>query len=197
MRLPDILTTLLINQNGTITSRDVAEAGISRTMLGKYVAGGLLEHVARGVYSAADAIPDELFALSRRCDRIVFSHTTAAFLHGIAERTPFDHTVSVRASQTVPSALRAEVKCFYVKDSFFDLGLSTATTQFGNLVPCYDLERTICDLIKYRSRIDEESFLATLRNYFRSRGKNLQRLGSYAEKLKIAKRVNAITELMQ
>lgn len=196
MRLPDALVELLITQNGTITSRDIAEVGISRTMLGKYVAGGLLEHPARGVYSAADAIPDELFALSRRCDRIVFSHTTAAFLHGIAERTPFDHTVSVRTSQTIPSAIRAEVKCFYVQDALYDLGLSTAMTQFGNPVPCYDLERTICDLIKYRSRIDEESFLATIKNYFKSTQKNLQRLGSYAGKLNIAKKANAITELM-
>lgn len=197
MRLPESITALLRRQNGTITSRDIAGAGISRTMLGRYVANGLLEHSSRGVYSATDKIPDELFALSRRCDRIVFSHTTAAFLLGIAERTPFDHTVSVRTSQTIPTALRAEVKCFYVKDAFYGLGLTTARTQFGNTVPCYNLERTVCDLIRYRSRIDEETFLATMKNYFRLQQKDLRRLGSYAETLKIAKRVHAIAELMQ
>lgn len=196
MKLPSSISSILERQNGTITSRDIAQAGISRTMLAKYVSSGLLDRSARGIYTATNAIPDELFALAKRCHRIVFSHTTAAFLHSISDRTPFDHTVSIPSSQTIPATLRAEVKCFYVKDDLYKLGLSSRLTQFGNSVPCYDLERTVCDLIRDRSRIGEEDFLAAIKNYFKSEEKNLQQLGRYAEKMKIAKKVNAIMELM-
>ena len=196
MRLPTSISSILERQNGTITSQDIARAGISRTMLGKYVSSGLLERSARGIYSSIDAIPDELLIIAKRCPRLVFSHTTAAFLHAISERTPFDHTISIPSSQTIPASLRAEVKCFYVKDDICLLGKISMMTQFGNAVPCDDLERTVCDLIRDRSRIGEEDFLAAIKNYFKSDKKNLQRLGSYAEKMKIAKKVNAIMELM-
>ena len=196
MKLPTSISSILEYQNGTITAQDIARTGISRTMLGNYVSSGLLERSARGIYTLANVIPDELFVLAKRCPRLVFSHTTAAFLHTISERTPFDHTVSIPSSQTIPASLRAEVKCFYVKDDLYQLGRTSMTTQFGNTVPCYDLERTICDLIRDRARIGDEDFLATIKNYFKSDQKNLQRLGSYAQKMKIAKKVNAIMELM-
>ena len=110
-----------------ITSRDVVALGLSRTMLGKYVQNGLLVRVSRGIYVVQAAIPDELFALAKQCDRFVFSHATAAFLHGISDRTPFEHTVSIRSSQTISRALRTKLACFYVKDAIFSLGQVTSS----------------------------------------------------------------------
>ena len=56
-----------------------------------------MERVARGVYLSADAWPDELYLLSLSNSRIVFSHETALFLHGLMEREPKDTSVTVRA----------------------------------------------------------------------------------------------------
>lgn len=196
MKLPPSILALLKSQHGTITARDIASTGLSRTMLGNYVKAGLLERSARGVYVAAESIPDELFALSRRTHQIIFSHETAAFLHGISERTPFRHTVTVRSSQTVSSALRAELTCFYARDDLYSLGLSQAKTQFGNEVPCYNLERTVCDMVRDRPRIDDEVFLSTIKNYAHSEQKNVVRLGHYAKMMNLSKEIASTMEFI-
>lgn len=196
MKLPGSITDILVRQNGTVTSRDIAAVGVSRTMLGRYVAEGLLERASYGVYVSPGTICDEHFALSRRFDRIVFSHVTALFLHGLSERTPFEHSISVRSDETIPASLREKARCFYVRPALFDLGLGTVRTQFGNLVPCYDPERTVCDMIRDRSRVDDETFLAAMRNYVAWKGRNLSRLGEYAHSMGVERRVNAIMEVL-
>lgn len=196
MKLPNEIVEIISRQNGTITSRDIAATSVSRTMIGRYVAEGLLERGSRGVYVSPVAIQDELFALSRRSDRIVFSHATALFLHSISERTPFVHTVTVRSNDTLSASLRSDVKCFYVRDAIFGVGLTQVRTQFGNSVPCYDMERTICDIIRCRSRMDDESYLSSLKNYLKSPARNLARLGAYAAKMGIERKLSFAVEAL-
>ena len=196
MKLANEIAELLGRQNGTVTSRDIAAVGVSRTMLGRYVAEGLLERVSRGVYVSPAAIQDELFALSKRSDRIVFSHATALFLHSLSERTPFVHTVSVRSSDTLSASLRSDVKCFYVRDAIFGIGLTQVRTQFGNVVPCYDVERTICDIIRNRRRIGDELALDGVRQYAALKTKNLARLGDYSSRLGITDEVMRTLEVV-
>lgn len=195
MKLPESIAQVLAKQKGTITSQDISALGISRTMLGKYVSAGLLERAGRGLYTNTNGLTDEIFALSKRSNKIIFSHSTALFLLGKSERTPFNHYVTVKSGETIPIALRRNLKCFYVKDDLFNLGKTDVATQFGNIVPCYDLERTLCDFIRCRRRMDEELFLATVKAYTADKSHNLSRLGQYALRMGIEDKVTKILEV--
>ena len=196
MKLCTEIEELLARQHGTLTSGDLAKLGVSRTMVGKYVAAGLLEHVERGVYTRPGEIADEMFVLAKRCGRLVFSHGSALFVLGMSERMPFRHAVSLRSSVTLPNRIRECVDCFYVKDALFEIGLTSANTQFGNAVPCFDLERTICDLVRDRTRLGEEDFLSAIKRYAASPARNLAKLGEYAIRMGIEGRVNATMEML-
>ena len=54
---------------------------------------------------------------------------------------------------------------------------------------CYNSERTICDLVRSRSKIDEETFLAGIKNYAQSKNKDLRLLGYYADKFHVLPKV--------
>ena len=60
-------------------------------------------------------------------------------------------------------------------------------TTFGNEVRCYDAERTICDLLRSRNRLDEETVISAIKNYAAFGNKDLNRLSAYAGKLRMAK----------
>ena len=49
----------------------------------------------------------------------------------------------------------------------------------------YDKDKTICDLIKHRNKIDKEVFNKAIRNYIKYNGNNLNNLYEYARKLNI------------
>ena len=56
------------------------------------------------------------------------------------------------------------------------IGLMEKTTTFGNLVRCYDIERTICDFLRTRNRCDEETVISAIKNYAAYDKKDLNRL---------------------
>ena len=63
-------------------------------------------------------------------------------------------------------------------------------------MPGYDLERTICDIIRSRSKIGTETFLAALKRYAASPQKDLNKLSSYAEKLRVTNVLRQYLEVL-
>lgn len=187
----------LSQQGGTIITTKAAEtAGISRAMLYKLTKGGTLQRIAQGQYMLAQEMPDELLSISLRSENMVFSHETALFLHGISDRTPFVHSITVPTGVGVSTALQERCKTYRIKQELFDLGRTAIKTALGNLVPCYDLERTICDVIRSRNKIGTETFLAALRQYANCPKKNLNRLNAYAKKMRLTTLVRQYLEVL-
>ena len=129
---------------------------------------------------------DELLSIGRRSDKIVFSHETALFLHGISDRTPFEHTVTAPSGCIPSAAIKSECKVYYIKPELFDLGKTMLKTPSGNEVQAYDLERTVCDVIRSRNKMGTETFLAALKLYAASPRKDLNKLNSYAKKRRVS-----------
>lgn len=74
--------------------------------------------------------------------------------------------------------------------------MTTRKTTLGNEVRYYNLERTICDLLRSRSRGDEETILSAIKNYAETSNKDLNLLAVYASKFgvdKILKRYMEVT----
>ena len=69
-------------------------------------------------------------------------------------------------------------------------------TTFGNIVRCYDVERTVCDFLRTRERCDEETVIAAVKNYARFKDKNLARLAMYAEQFKVAGELKRYMEVL-
>ena len=187
----------LARQGGGIVSTKRAEAaGISRATLSKLCQQGKLQRIARGQYSFGDSLADELLSFSLRTEQLIFSHETALFLHGMSDRTPFVHSVTVSSSYIPSPSLRSECKVYYIKPELFDLGQITLPTTFGNLVPCYDMERTLCDILRSRNKIGTETLLAALKQYAACREKNLNRLSQYAAKMNLTNLVRQYLEVL-
>ena len=55
----------------------------------------------------------------------------------------------------------------------------------GNMIPMYDLERTICDLMRSRSSIEAQDFNSVLKTYVSRRDKDLNRLMEYAKLFRV------------
>ncbi len=85
---------------------------------------------------------------------------------------------------------------YYIKLELFKLGKTVLKTPAGNDVPAYDLERTICDCIRNRNKMDSETFLAALRLYAASPKKNLNRLNTYAKQIRVENILHRYLEVL-
>lgn len=190
------LAAIAKSHGGIIETKIAAEHGISKAMLYKLCKEEKLHRIVKGQYILPEDMQDELLSISMRSTNIIFSHETALFLHGISDRIPFEHTVTA-PSGCIPSAsIKSECKVYYIKTELFDLGKTSLKTPSGNFVPVYDLERTICDCIRSRNKMGTETFLAALKLYAADPKKDLNKLYTYARKMRVSNVLRQYLEVL-
>lgn len=181
------LNELIKQQNGTILSADVDRADIPRTYLAIMVSEGKLERVGVGVYVATDSVEDEMYAMQGKYSKLIYSHETALYLHGLSDRTPFEYTATVPSGYKVVDRISERIKVYYIKKENHSLGVTKVKTSFGNTIKTYNIERTICDIVRSKSRIDIQIMNEAMKRFVKIKSVDYTLLMEYAKKLKIDK----------
>lgn len=196
MNYTERLKKLIKQQNGTILSADLDYHGIPRVYLQKMVSEGKIVKMDRGVYVSVDAIEDEMYALQKKYPKLIYSHETALYVHGLSDRTPFEYSASVPSGYKVVSNISERCKIYYIKKELHGLGVSTHETSFGNPIQVYNLERTICDIIRSRNRMDDQIFNSALRKFVQVQSTDYSLLMEYARALKLESVVTRYLEVL-
>ena len=190
------LDGLLAEQDGMLQTSQAVARGIVKPIFYEYIKERKLEQVAHGIYVSEDTWIDAMFLLHLRCGQAVFSHESALFFHDLTDREPSPYAITVRRGYST-TRLKAEgLSVYTIKPELFDVGVSSGQTPFGHTVPVYDMERTICDLLRSRSRIAIQTFQGALKAYARRKDKNLRALMQYAGMFKVEKILRQYLEVL-
>jgi len=190
------ISSLLNENNGLIRTADAVNAGISRATLSRLAKDGKIERIAHGRYIQPDDLPDELYLLQQRSKKIVFSHETALFLLDMAERTPIQHALTIPSDSKLSPPLSEGIKIYYVKPELHDMGVCFIPSKMGNEVTVYNAERTICDILRSRNRIDSQTVEASMKSYAARKGQDWSLLSKYAEIFHITKLLRQYLEVL-
>ena len=184
------LEQIVFANKGIIQTADAVDAGISKPVFYKFISEHNFEQVAHGIYLSPDAWIDTMYVISLRSKQAVFSHETALFLHNLTDREPVQYSITVKTGYN-PSKLKADgIKVYTVKEELYNLGLAEAKTPFDHTVRTFNMERTICDIIRSRSTIEFQSFQDSLKQYTKRKEKNLRLLMQYAQQFRVDKILN-------
>ncbi len=167
--------------NGYITSKDVTKNNISRQYIKLLENKGAIEKVDRGIYVLKGVAPDDFFVFQLRYPKTIFSHFSALYLYNLTEEFPYKFDITCSNSYNVKGIKDNNV--FYVNKDVLDLGKIEIKTKYKNKVNVYDIERTICDIIRCDNRMDEEQLIKTLKSVFSSKIVNMHKLSQYSKKL--------------
>lgn len=190
------LDELLAEHNGMLQNSQVIARGIVKPVFYEYVKEKKLQQVAHGIYVSEDTWVDAMFLLHLRCSQAVFSHESALFFHDLTDREPSPYAVTVRRGYST-TRLKAEgISVYTIKPELYDIGLTTGQTPFGHTVPIYDMERTICDLLRSRSSIEMQTFQGALKAYARRKDKKLRTLMRYAGMFRVEKILRQYLEVL-
>ena len=196
MKTSEKLDLLFERNNGIVKTAQVLENGITKTSFYAYARQRGIEQAAHGIYVSPDAWTDSMYMLHLRCGQAVFSHESALFFHDLTDREPSPYSITVKTGYN-PASLKADgIKVYTIKKELHDVGLITMDTPFGNTVPVYDAERTICDLIRSRSSIEMQTFQDALKQYARSREKDLRKLMRDAKMFHVEKILRQYLEVL-
>jgi predicted transcriptional regulator of viral defense system len=192
----DKIRDILKDQNGILLTSDLAKFGIPRTYLAILVKKGEIQRISRGVYSAANDLIDEMASLQARYTRAIFSHETALYLLGLTDRTPLFYSVTVPSSYNATSLKASGAKVYFVKRSLYLLGVVTIKSPHGNDIKTFNLERTICDVIRSRNQVDIQIVNEALKNYVTRKDRNIDQLYNFAQQFRIHKIVREYVEVL-
>lgn len=183
--------------NGFVKTSQIEEAGISRTVIKKYVDSGLLERIRKGIYAPADSDIDEFALLQVQCSSLIFSYGTALYIWGLTDRIPHTFDISVPHGENISRLLRdnQKIKAHYVMKEFYDLGITETQSPQGGLIRLYDKERCLCDLIKDKNQIEKQLYVQAIRDYFKARP-NVRKLLKYGKAFGIEEKIRTYMEVL-
>ena len=188
-----IIEEKILQNQGIIRIADIVAEGISRQYAIRYLQDRNYEKVAKGVYLATDAWQDDLYIISLQYKKIVYSHDTALYLLGLSEREPICFTVTVPRGYKVDYKGNSPLKKVTVVEERYFLGIDTAVTPYGHTVPCYNAERTLCDIFRTDTEMQEKQF--AVKEYLNGK-KNFPRLMEYAKTFRVEKRIKQYMEVL-
>ena len=155
-----------------------------------------LVRVDRGLYALPDTWEDPLFVAQHRFSKGTFSDETALYLHGMTDRAPFSPTMTFPRSFNTKAAKGAGITCRTCADDVLDLGACRVATQYGNAVRAYDVERTLCDIVRGQRAVDSQVVAPAMRKYAASRDRDPVKLLGYARRLGVEAKIRNYLEAL-
>lgn len=196
MKQEDIVRKYIEQNKGIIKTSELKQTGVDTITLTRLVRKGIIERVAKGLYIDANNFEDSYYIFQYQCSKAIFSHETALYFHDLTDRTPIKIMVTIPSGYNTKFIKDKNYEFFYLKQELYSLGKTKVITPYGNEVYCYDIERTICDLVRNKEKIEVYQFTDAMQRYAKLKNKDINKLYRYAEKLNIKEEVRKYMEVL-
>ncbi len=184
----DVIKQIMSTNNGMLSTRMIEPLNISRQYISIMEKNNEIEKISRGIYLSPTTFEDSYFLFQQKYKKAIFSHMNALYFYGMTEEFPYNYTVTVPQRYHV-NMVNERCNVFYVPDDIYELGLTEVLTPNGNKVKAYEKERCICDIIRSKGRMDSEQVKKTIKQYVKSKDKNIVKLSNYAKEMGISEKV--------
>lgn len=189
-------TSDFIDTSGMLLTKNAIQGGIKKDEFYRFIAANHFEKAAHGIYLSPEAWEDESFVLHQRCPQAVFSHDEALFYHGLTDREPMQQTLTIYSGYNTQKLKESGIKVFTVKKELLNVGKIEVENSYGHKIPIYDLERTICDLMRSRRYFEIQDFQTAIKTYVKRPDKDLNKLMTYAPLFRVEKRIRQYMEVL-
>ena len=152
---------------------------------------GVIEKVKRGYYHyLQNDSGSEILIINKLFPDAVLCMETALFYYGYTDRNPSEWNFAI---DKMVSKGRTEIDypfitAYRVEASVLVLGETEGIID-GEPVRIYDIDRTICDVLRNMNKMDKEIFNKAIQRYVNDEQKNIPNLMKYAKKLRVQKKV--------
>lgn len=187
---------ILKDNNGIVTTKEVEENNIDKIYLTRLVKKGIIDKIKRGLYVSKNSWGDEYFNLVYGTTAI-YSYETALYLLGLCESVPLKYNLSVPRGYNASLNYNDRVILHFVKREYLEVGKVNIKSPQGQMITCYNAERTICDLLKDKQNQDIETLKYAISEYLKDKkSRDLPKLMEYAKTFNVEGALNNYLEVL-
>ena len=183
----------IVNQRGGIVSaKDLTRAEYTRVL--RAVGRGELIKVRQGVYATPQSLVNTMVDVEKIVPNGVICLYNAWAYHKLSTTIPPSVCIAIETKRKVRLPDDTSVQLYYWKKEYLHFGIEEQEYS-GYKVRITDLERSVCDAIKYRNKIGLDLCGEVMRSYLKRSDRSLSRLYAYAKRLRVANVLNNYLEI--
>lgn len=177
------ISKIVDGAGGTISMADMS--GSAEYMrVRRAVQRGELTRLRPGVYASPEVLLDTMLDIERIVPGGVVCLYNAWSFHQLSTVVPPAFCVAIEQKRKIVIPPSLPVTLYYWKKENLSLGVTTAEIS-GHSVRITDLERSVCDAVKYRNKVGLDVCAEVVRSFLRKGGRNLSLLTEYAKQLRV------------
>lgn len=181
--------------HGYMSFSMLKEAGISVSQMREMEEQKILQRFARGWYWCNACGIDrpqnhKYIEVAKVNPNAVICMQSAAYLLGLTKIEPENIQVATERTDRKKMNFEYPVMHFYLQNAYMDGEVQKIHTEFGDF-QIYGVERTICDCLRMKGKLEENAYLEIL-EYYQQKIDRQERVKQYAKSLRALKNVTKI-----
>lgn len=179
---PDVLA--LVQKSGFVRARELKQAGLRSTELGKLVSQGELIRLERGVYTSAGrpvSEHDSIAVVAIKYPRAVFCLLTALRIHYLTTQSPHEVWVAIDIKARAPALDYPPLRIMRFSGAALHEGNEQRSMDSIVQLSVTSIEKTITDCFKFRNKIGVDIAIEALRQAWEEKRINMDELWRCAQ----------------
>jgi len=112
----------------------------------------------------------------------------------LSVQIPQAFNIAIEKNRKILLPVYPPITLYYWKREYQEMGV-TRQRIGGYTVKIYDLEKSVCDAVKYRTKTGIDVTSEILKNYLKRKDRNLSKLMGYAKQMRIEKTLKTYLEI--
>lgn len=188
------IISFIREQGGYIRAKDIDNRAMYDQLLAE-VANGNVIRIRNGIYALPEEMAKTMIDVEKIVPGGVICMYSAWAYYELTTKLPPDICIAIEKKRKVILPDYPSVALYYWLQSAFELGISEREIE-GYKVRIYDLEKSVCDAVKFRNKIGVDISSEILKNYLVRSDRNLTRLNEYAKKMRVANILNGLIDYL-
>ena len=155
---------------------------------------GELVRLRNGLYADPNALTGSIVDLNLIVPEGILCLYSAWSHYNLTTQIPDAFYIAVARSCKINLPTFPDIKLVFQRSELLEIG-KTEVEKEGIRLLITDMERAICDAVKYRNKIGIDVMTEIIDNYLRRPDRNLSRLTEYAKKLRVFSTLHQILQV--
>ena len=177
------ISDIIERKGGYTTVGELSSDSEYRRVL-RAVERGEMQKIRHGVYANADALASTMIDVERIVPRGVLCLYSAFSYYNLSTQIQGGWCIAIERKRKIVLPDYPIIDLYYWMGNNLEFGIVTQNIS-GFDVRITDLERTVCDAVKYRNKIGMDVCGEILNSYLKREDKDLGLLHEYARKLRV------------
>jgi predicted transcriptional regulator of viral defense system len=179
------IENLFMEHEGVVPTGTLMKNGINHYQINQLLKENVILKLKHGVYKWKNEDENEWADLTHLVPYGVLCTLTTALYYELTTFVSSDYHIAIPKKAKIILPNYPPIKLYYWEATAFNLGVTESDIQ-QTTIKMYDIEKTVCDIIRFRNKIGTDIAKEVLKNYLKRPDRNIAKLNEYAKKLNIS-----------